>query len=169
MVLLFSFEVFERAGLGRINPINGAKRLFGYSQLIETLKGFIKIFGFCLAVFLIFASVPHDFVNMPLQPFSNQQEDMIFYVILVVVAAIATMIPVSIIDYIYQNWNHQRNLRMTPQEVKQEHKDEQGDPEIKGRIRQIRFQRMKEMMAAAVQRSDVLVTNPTTFSVCSCL
>ena len=163
--LVISFAVFENIGLQALNPISGVKKIFSIRQLIEIGKGLIKVLGFILITLGLFWGLVENFSNMPIYDFSKQQDTLLFYVILIMISAILTMIPVAIIDYIYENWEYRRNLRMTPDEVKKDHKETDGDAEIKGKIRQIRTERMKEMLAQAVQKSDVVVTNPTHYAV----
>jgi flagellar biosynthetic protein FlhB len=79
-----------------------------------------------------------------------------------VLVAIAT---IAIFDYLYQKWSTFRSLRMTKQEVKDEHKNTEGDPHIKGRMKQIRMSRARKRMMAAVPNASVVITNPTHYAV----
>jgi len=69
------------------------------------------------------------------------------------------------LDVPYQLWNHQRQLKMTKQEVKDEAKEQEGNPEVKGKIRQMQMQAAQRRMMEAVPKADVIVTNPTHFAV----
>src|SRR3546814_20265321 len=75
------------------------------------------------------------------------------------------MAVVALADYLYQKYNFTKQLRMTKQEVKDEHKETEGDPMIKARLRQIRMQRSRKRMMRAVPEASVVVTNPTHFAV----
>jgi flagellar biosynthetic protein FlhB len=68
-------------------------------------------------------------------------------------------------DYIYQNWSHREKLKMSKQEVKDEHKEQDGDPKVKGRIRSLRIERHRQRMMLAVSKANVIITNPTHFAV----
>jgi len=75
------------------------------------------------------------------------------------------MIPIALIDVPYQNFKHNKEMKMTMQEVKDERKNSEGDPQVKGRIRRLQYQASANRMMQAVPDADVIVTNPTHFSV----
>jgi len=83
----------------------------------------------------------------------------------VVIAVLSVMTIVTLIDVLYQRYQHLKEMRMTKQQVKDEHKQSEGDPMIKGRLRQIRAERARKRMMAAVPEADVVITNPTHFAV----
>jgi flagellar biosynthetic protein FlhB len=75
------------------------------------------------------------------------------------------MFVIMIADYLYQRYEYMRSLRMSKQEIKDEYRQQEGDPQIKQRIRQIRVERARKRMIAAVPTADVIITNPTHYSV----
>ncbi|HEX9448375.1 MAG TPA: EscU/YscU/HrcU family type III secretion system export apparatus switch protein, partial [Dongiaceae bacterium] len=79
---------------------------------------------------------------------------------------LAVIFAITIFDFFYQRFQHMRGLRMSRQELKDEYRDTEGDPLVKGRLRQLRMERAKRRMMAEVPKSDVVVTNPTHFAVC---
>ena len=81
------------------------------------------------------------------------------------VAVLAVLAAIAIADLIFQRYRHKKQLRMTKQEVKEEHKQAEGDPTAKQRLRQIRQERARQRMMAAVPDADVVITNPTHFAV----
>ena len=83
----------------------------------------------------------------------------------VIVGVLVVMTVITLIDVIYQRFMHHKELRMTKQQVKDEHKQSEGDPLIKGRLRQIRVERARKRMMAAVPEADVVITNPTHYAV----
>jgi flagellar biosynthetic protein FlhB len=83
----------------------------------------------------------------------------------VVGGTVAVMTAIALLDYGYQRYQHNKQLKMTKQEVKDEHKQSEGDPQIKARIRAIRTQRARQRMMAAVPEADIVITNPTHFAV----
>ena len=83
----------------------------------------------------------------------------------VIVGVLTVMTVITLIDVIYQRFMHTKELRMTKQQVKDEHKQSEGDPLIKSRLRQIRVERARKRMMAAVPEADVVITNPTHFAV----
>jgi flagellar biosynthetic protein FlhB len=91
--------------------------------------------------------------------------DLQIVVFKIIGAVIILMTLIAFIDIIYQRYDHHKKLRMTKQEVKDEFKQTEGDPQIKGRLRQLRQEKARQRMMAAVPESSVVVTNPTHFAV----
>ena len=84
---------------------------------------------------------------------------MILFLVVLVMVALATA------DYVYQRWSHKEKLKMTKQEVKDEHKEQEGDPKVKGRIRGLRLERHRQRMMAAIPKASVIITNPTHYAI----
>ncbi len=82
----------------------------------------------------------------------------------VVIRTLGALLVVAFADYAYQRWEHERNLRMTRQELKQELKETEGDPQLRSRIRQRQREIARRRMMAAVPKADVVVTNPTHYA-----
>jgi len=92
--------------------------------------------------------------------------DRIHEIALVIAAAtVMVMTVIAALDFMYQRYNQYKNLRMTKQEVKDEHKQSEGDPHVKARIRRLRQERAQQRMMAAVPEADVVITNPTHYAV----
>jgi flagellar biosynthetic protein FlhB len=81
------------------------------------------------------------------------------------IIVVCAMLPIVLIDVPYQKWHYLKQLRMTKQEVKDEYKNTEGNPQIKGKIRQLQYQMAARRMMAKVPQADVVVTNPTHFAV----
>src|SRR3546814_2445139 len=79
------------------------------------------------------------------------------------IGVVAFMFAVAIADYLYQRFEFMKQMRMSRQEIRDEHKQSEGDPQVKARLRQIRAERARRRMMAAVPKADVVVTNPTHF------
>lgn len=149
----------------KFSPVKGFKRIFSGKQLVEFVKGILKmaIVGSVAAVPLLptferIDSLPtYDIAYLPGQ--IRELVIMLFTGVLAVLAVIAA------IDLLYQRWEHQRSLRMTKQEVKDEHKSTEGDPAAKQRLRKVRMERAQRRMMQAVPDADVVITNPTHFAV----
>ena len=151
--------------LDKFSPIRGAKKLFGTRPLVEALKGMVKL-GIVGTVTVI-AAAPM-FTDVALLPafeivatLDRVQE--ITVIILVVTVMIMTVI--AVLDFVYQKYDHKEKLKMTKQEVKDERKQQDGDPKIKQRIAALRMERQRERMMQAVSKADVVITNPTHYSV----
>ena len=151
--------------LSKINPIEGAKRLFGMDALVNFGKGLIKLSIVSAVLWFVLAPEIDSLENMiNLEPGMILQDFMdlslkIFGAVLAVVTIIA------IADYLYQRNRWWKRLRMTVQETRDEYKQQEGDPKVKGRIRQIRMERSRKRMMAAVPEATVVITNPTHFAV----
>jgi flagellar biosynthetic protein FlhB len=149
----------------RVNPITGFKRLLSSDGLFNLLKALIKL--------LVVGWVAYSFLRVNLEKMlALGQLDLQSGVRDWVSLAIAMMwrvgtayLILAIIDYIYQRWQFYKNMRMTKEEVKEEYKSSEGDPAIKGRIRQQQQQMARRRMMSAVPKADVIITNPTHFAV----
>jgi len=149
----------------KFNPINGFKRIFSGKQIVEFVKGILKIaiVGSVAAIPLlptferIDALPTYDIAYLP-----GQLREL---VIMLFTGVLAVLAVIAIIDLIYQRWEHSRSLRMTKQEVKDEHKQTEGDPTAKQRLRKVRMERAQRRMMQAVPDADVVITNPTHFAI----
>ena len=151
--------------LSKLNPLQGFKRLFSLHSVVELIKNFIKI---CILLYLIFDYFTTvvvsfgRFLDMDLAQSGKILYDDIFQLILRVVIAFTA---VAFFDYLYQRWEYERKLRMSKQEVKEEYKQTEGDPKVKGKIREIQRRRAQARMMQQVPQADVVIRNPTHFAV----
>lgn len=151
--------------LTRLSPLPGLKRMFSGQVLSETLKGCLKagLVG-CAFAFYLFQHKTHfiQLVNEPLPRALGDAVNMIFDCLLVV---IFFLVPVVGYDVFYQITSNLKKLRMSRQEIKDEFKQQEGDPHIKGRIKQMQRAAARNRMMADVPTADVIVNNPTHYSV----
>jgi flagellar biosynthetic protein FlhB len=151
--------------LSKINPIEGFKRLFSRDALVNFLKGLVKLSVVSAVLWFVLAPELDSLENMiTLEPGMILGEFMdlamkIFGAVLSIVTIMA------IADYLYQRNRWWNRLKMTVQETRDEYKQQEGDPKVKGRIRQIRVERSRKRMMAAVPQATVVITNPTHFAV----
>jgi flagellar biosynthetic protein FlhB len=151
--------------LEKISPFAGAKRLFSGRSLAEFAKGILKLgiagaVGFGLvwpAIGNVAAMVQLDMAQLLGITGS--------LAVRMMGGVLGAMTAVAGLDYFYQRMKHMKSMRMTKQEIKDEYRQTEGDPMIKGRLRQIRMERARKRMMAAVPQSDVIITNPTHFAV----
>ena len=149
----------------RINPLTGWGKLFSLSSVVEFLKGMFKI---SIVGGIVFLVVKPIFKGLELlngmEPALQIQviRDSVLKVIYTVIAAFGF---IAAADFIYQRFKFYRNLRMTKQEVKEEHKQLEGDPMIRARLRALRMERSRRRMMARVPEANVVITNPTHFAV----
>lgn len=149
----------------KVSPMKGAKRIVSLRSIVEAVKGMMKLM---LVGFIGFSGVLPFlddltlFSQYPLQEFLDRLH---LLAIVLALATLAVMTVIAVIDYIYQRFAFMKQMRMTKQEVKDEHKQSEGDPHVKARIRSLRMERARQRMMAAVPEADVVVTNPTHFAV----
>ncbi len=162
--LVFSVEKLKPKP-SKMNPITGLKQKFSIKQVVEFAKGIIKVsLVGTVAGALIWPrrdTLP-QLMTIELKGVLLQLQDHIVTMLLGVIAVLAL---VALVDYVYQKYEHIKSLKMTKQEVKDEAKDSDGDPKIKARLKQIRMERARQRMMAAVPEATVVVTNPTHFAV----
>ncbi len=151
--------------LSKLNPLKGLKNMFSLKQVVELLKAVIKII--ILGV-ILYGILKDEIVviaqMMDIDPLSSSayilKEIMSMVLkISMVFAAIAGF------DYFYQRWSYEKNLKMTKEEVKEEYKQTEGDPKIKGKIRSLQQSMARSRMMQAVPDADVIIRNPTHYAV----
>ncbi len=154
-----------RPKFSKMNPINGIKRMFGINKLVDLAKNLIKI---ALLVALLVSLLRTDLIEvsqmLDMQAYTSAVRMLQLVFELVVKVCIAFTV-VAFFDYLYQRWDYENNLKMTKQEVKDEYKNTEGNPEIKGRIRRLQRQMAMSRMMQKVPEADVIVRNPTHFAV----
>ncbi len=149
----------------KMNPLKGMKKIFGTQGLVELVKSIFKIglLG-AIAVFFLWQA-RFELSGLSQEPFPGaflHAMELISWQFLLVTLG---MIVVVLIDVPYQIWTHTQQLKMTKQEVKDESKNTEGNPEIKGRQRQLQREVAMQRMMGDVPKADVIITNPTHFSV----
>jgi len=149
----------------KMNPVKGIKRIFGPKALIELAKGVAKILVVGSVAALFFYLFQQELRSLALAPLQSAMAHAIelFFIAFFILAA--SLIVVVAVDVPYQLWDHQKKLRMTRQEVKDEFKQTEGKPEVKGKIRQLQREAAQRRMMEKVPEADVVVTNPTHYSV----
>ncbi len=149
----------------RLNPWSGLKNLFTTRSAMQLLKDLLKlvIVG-SVAAWMILPELK----RVELQPSIELPElmrELHHLVFGLMVGILSIFAAIAGLDYFYQKYAFLKQMRMTKQEVKDEFKQSEGDPMVKGRLRQIRMERARKRMMAAVPQSDVVVTNPTHYAV----
>jgi flagellar biosynthetic protein FlhB len=161
---LFSTEALQPKA-SRMNPLAGLKRMFSVQALVELLKALAK-FLVILAVALVVLSVDQDdllaIANEPIEPAILHSLKVVGWSAFWLSCG---LILIAAVDAPFQLWSHKQKLKMTKQEVRDEYKDTEGKPEVKGRIRQLQREMAERRMMQAVPQADVVITNPTHFAV----
>jgi flagellar biosynthetic protein FlhB len=150
---------------GRLNPLNGLKRMFSTNGLIELLRALLKLAVVGVAAYSYLNGRAQDLLGLSqtdLRSSLGLWADLAYNLGLRVGGAYLVL---AFADYLYQRWNLMRSLKMTKEEVKEEAKQQEGNPLIKGQVRQ-RARRLARMrMMKKVPQADVVITNPTHFAV----
>ncbi|MTI19286.1 flagellar biosynthesis protein FlhB [Rhodobacteraceae bacterium RKSG542] len=151
--------------LSKISPLAGLKRLFSKESLMNFLKGLVKIVIVAVLMFFVLWPERDRLDTMVLRPGTSLLPEVQELSLLLIGAILALMTVVAAADYAWQRYQWFTKLKMTQREVKDEHKQAEGDPQIKARIRQLRQQRARTRMMAQVPEATVVVTNPTHYAV----
>lgn len=151
--------------LKKINPWSGLTRLFSLRQLLEMVKGVLKLVIVGAAAAFVLWPHHRDVESIMTMEIAGQIAYLLDRLQEMLFVVLAIVLVLAVADYAYQRWDYMKKLRMTKQEVKDEHKQQEGDPMVKGRIRQLRVQRSRERMMQAVPTADVVITNPTHYAV----
>ena len=145
----------------RISPLQGFKRLFSLRSVVEALKGILKITILLYLIYRYFQTVAlgfSNFLDMDIgQACSILFEDIVTLIMQVAIAFTA----LAGADYFYQWWDYERQLKMSKQEIKEEYKQTEGDPQVKGKIKEIQRRRAQQRMMQQVPGADVVIRNPT--------
>jgi flagellar biosynthetic protein FlhB len=149
----------------RMDPIKGLQRLFSWTGVVELVKAVAKtavVGGVAAAVIW---SERYDLMALLAQPAEVALVSTGHLLAYSFLAMVAAMVLIVVIDVPFQLWHYHHKLKMTREELKQEGKEMEGDPQVKGRIRMLQREAARRRMMAAVPQADVIVTNPTHFAV----
>lgn len=151
--------------LDRLNPIGGLKRMFSQEKVVELIKSILKVLAIALVAYNEVKDRWKFILN--LYDFEFMQAVLnIFDIVLDVGIKISVIfVIIGLADFGYQKWKHLHDLRMSKQEVKDEMKQSEGDPQIKGQIRQKMREGARRRMMQDLPKADVVITNPTHFAV----
>lgn len=151
--------------MSKFNPINGFKRIFSKDSLFELLKSVVKI---GIIVYIVYSKIEEevDYLFILYEIDLKQAIALLGEIILDVGLEISIVfVVIGLVDYIYQRFKFSEEMKMTKQEVKDEYKNVEGDPQIKGKIRQRMRESSQRRMMQDVPKADVVITNPTHFAV----
>lgn len=161
---VFTLEKLK-PNFGKLNPLNGLKKFAGSQMPVELGKAIAKLAAIALMMFVI---IYPERQRLDASFFLPPMEILNFVHLMVIKLMFGVMILMTIIaaaDYSYQKYQHIKKLRMTKQEVKDERKQTDGDPKVKGRLRAIRMERHSQRMMSNVPNADVIITNPTHYAI----
>lgn len=151
--------------LSRIDPLKGLQRIFSLQGLMRLLFGLVKIAVIGAVAFYVLAGKFEEILalsEMPLLTVTAMIFDMLLWTTIKI--AIALLI-LAILDYAFQKWKYEQDLKMTTQEIREEMKNLEGNPEVRMRRRQVQRQLAQNRTRKAVPTADVVVTNPTELAI----
>ncbi|EME70563.1 flagellar biosynthesis protein FlhB [Paramagnetospirillum caucaseum] len=149
----------------KLSPMKGITRIFSGRNLVEFFKSLFKVGAIGIVIYLMLKSRLSEYAGLAaldLMAMMDYLRDQVIAMILVVVLLVFVL---AAADWFYQRWAFTQQMKMTKQEIKDEHKQTEGDPMIKGRLRALRMQRARQRMMQAVPKASVVVTNPTHYAV----
>jgi flagellar biosynthetic protein FlhB len=161
---VFSTKALE-PDFGKLNPLSGLARMFSWQSLVELVKAALKgmlIAG--VAGWMIWRQ-RDGILSLAAEPLDSAMAHFGQITLLTFLAAAAAYALIVVMDVPFQLWNYQRQMRMTKEEVRQERKEMEGDPQIKARIRSMQKEVARRRMMQQVPKADVVVTNPMHFAV----
>ncbi|PJC88255.1 flagellar biosynthesis protein FlhB [Vibrio sp. HA2012] len=179
LITLFVAAIIGAAGLGgisfsveaampklsKMNPLSGIKRMFGLQSWVELVKSILKVMLVAGVAFYLINKSKEDLFQLSMDVFPENIFHALDILLNFVLLISCSLLIVVAIDIPFQIWQHANQLKMTKQEVKDEYKETEGKPEVKGRIRMLQREAAQRRMMAEVPSADVIVTNPEHFSV----
>jgi len=151
--------------LSKLNPIKGLKRLFSLKGLMELLKALAKFLLVGSATGLVLWNSMDKILGLSQMDLGQAMNEMSGLIGGSFILIATTLIIIAMIDAPFQLWQHKRQLKMTRQELREEMKDTEGRPEVKGRIRNLQRELAQRRMMEEVPKADVIVTNPTHYAI----
>lgn len=149
----------------KLSLLSGVKRMFSAKGLVEFLKGVFKLAIVAVVSFGLSLPLLGDIDILPGLPIYELLDRLLMVAIIIMTATVAVMTAIAAADFAFQKMQFTKQMRMSMQEVKDEHKQAEGDPQVKAKIRALRQQRARERMMSNVPEADVVITNPTHYAV----
>ncbi|PJA31385.1 MAG: flagellar biosynthesis protein FlhB [Zetaproteobacteria bacterium CG_4_9_14_3_um_filter_53_7] len=161
---VFTFETLKPK-LEKISPMKGFKRLFSTKSLAEFIKSILKMIVIGGACAIVVADLFDAIMRSALRDPQDIAALIVIGGIQIVTLAAIIFTFIALADVIYQRWEHMKSMRMSKKEQRDEHKEMEGDPQLKAKIRQLQMQQAQNRMMSDVPKADVVITNPTHISV----
>ena len=150
---------------GKLSPTKGIKKVMSVNQILEMVKSFFKLIIIASVVLIVVIPELHNLEVMASVPVSSSLDLMLELLYKIIFGILLAVIVITAIDYVQKHKEYTKKMRMTKQEVKDEYKQAQGDPKIKAKLAQIRFEKARARMMQAVPEADVVITNPTHYAI----
>jgi flagellar biosynthetic protein FlhB len=154
-----------RPSLARISPAAGLRRLLGPDNLLEAGRSLLKLLVVGAAVWRALGAAVPTLAQAPFQDFASLPGRLGGAVLALLLSVLAAQAGIAVLDVVWVRLRHTQRLRMSREDIREEHKETDGDPRVKARLRRLRLQRARRRMLAAVPKATVVVTNPTHYAV----
>ena len=151
--------------LSKIDPIKGMGTLFSFKKAVEAIKLTAKLFIIVLVMCILFLLTGESFLAMMDKEFAASLETMVTLMFYFLSAILLIILIFAIIDFYFTKHHYIKSLKMSKQELKDEYKNMEGDPVVKGRIRSIQMKMAQQRMMQNVPEADVVITNPTHYAI----
>ncbi|WP_033540680.1 flagellar biosynthesis protein FlhB [Shewanella sp. ECSMB14101] len=162
--ITFSVKAFMPKG-SKMNPVSGFKRMFGVQALVELTKGIAKFSVVAIMAYLLLSYYFVDILTLSQGHLPGNVYNALDLLVWMFIILCSSTVIIVVIDVPFQIWNHNKQLKMTKQEIKDEYKDTEGQPEMKGRVRQMQREMAQRRMMADVPNADVIIVNPEHYAV----
>lgn len=149
----------------KMNPITGIARMFALRGLIEMLKALLKVLLVFAVAYVLYGDFINEFLGLGAEELKHSISHSLHIIEKCFLLLSASLVLVAMIDVPYQLWDYNKNMKMSKQEIKEEFKEAEGSPEIKGRQRRMQMEMTQRRMMEAVPKADVIVTNPSHYAV----
>lgn len=149
----------------RINPMQGFKRLFSMRSVVEAVKGIIKITVLLYLIYICLRGMIDDSASFLYMDVNDSCEYLFKSIFSLMLKIAFAFLILAGADYMYQWWEYERQMKMSKQEIKEEYKQTEGDPQVKGRIKELQRKMAQSRMMQKVPEADVVIRNPTHFAV----
>ncbi len=161
---LFSTEALKPK-FSNLSPLSGMKRIFSIRSSVELIKNMIKITIITVILYKFIVSRVTDIAKMLFVDLQSSGTYTLNSVVMMVYMVCIIFVFVAGLDFMYQRWEYERKIKMSKQEIKEEFKEMEGDPQIKGKIKEKQRAMAASRMMQAVPTADVVIRNPTHFAV----
>ncbi|WP_201713803.1 flagellar biosynthesis protein FlhB [Rossellomorea arthrocnemi] len=162
--IMFTTEPLQPK-LEKIDPIKGFKRIFSLRAIVELLKSILKISFVGAITFVVLWMNIDRVLSLSFKSVGDSLTTMASLTIQMGIAASLALLFLSLFDFLYQKYDFEKNIRMSKQDLKDEHKNIEGDPLIKSKIKQRQREMAMRRMMQEVPEADVVITNPTHFAI----
>ncbi len=161
---LFTMETLKPK-FSNLNPINGIKRIFSVRGLVELVKALLKITVVGVVAWQSLRDEENNIIKLMDLDLVSSAGYIFSTAIDIAIKICVIMVVIGVLDYGYQWWQYEKDLKMTKQEIKEEYKEMEGNPEIKQKIKQKQREMSMRRMLSEVPKADVVITNPTHFAI----